>query len=156
MSDEIGRFAGAYRFLSGFYPAQVDWEGIIYTSSEHAFNAGKTLEQELRERIAAAPTPAEAKRLGGPPSRGGIVRELRPGWDELVRYHVMGQVQAIKFADPVLFRQLLATGSAQLVEGNTWHDTHWGVCHCPRHGGVGDNHLGRMLMRVRAQLAAHR
>ncbi|MGM9605038.1 MAG: hypothetical protein ACI3XG_08225 [Faecousia sp.] len=36
-----------------------------------------------------------------------------------------------------------------LEEGNTWHDTFWGVDAKTRDG---ENHLGRILMRVRQDL----
>lgn len=42
---------------------------------------------------------------------------------------------------------LLRTGEAELVEGNWWEDTFWGACK-----GVGENHLGRILMKVRKEL----
>jgi len=42
---------------------------------------------------------------------------------------------------------LLDTGDRELVEGNTWDDRFWGVCE-----GVGENHLGRLLMKIRAEL----
>lgn len=44
---------------------------------------------------------------------------------------------------------LLATGSEELIQGNTWNDTFWGVNH--QHP-KGLNHLGRILMDVRSQL----
>ena len=47
-----------------------------------------------------------------------------------------------------LREQLLATGEAQLIEGNTWNDTFWGVCK-----GKGQNWLGRILVEVREELA---
>jgi predicted NAD-dependent protein-ADP-ribosyltransferase YbiA (DUF1768 family) len=43
--------------------------------------------------------------------------------------------------------QLLATGDAKIVEGNTWGDVFWGVCN-----GVGENHLGEILMKVLEEL----
>jgi predicted NAD-dependent protein-ADP-ribosyltransferase YbiA (DUF1768 family) len=49
--------------------------------------------------------------------------------------------------DPVLRQRLLDTGDQDLVEGNTWGDTFWGVCR-----GQGSNWLGRILMDVRAEL----
>ena len=36
-----------------------------------------------------------------------------------------------------------------LEEGNTWHDTCWGV---DAKTGEGQNHLGRILMKVRGEL----
>ncbi|MCH7737275.1 MAG: NADAR family protein [Chloroflexi bacterium] len=51
-----------------------------------------------------------------------------------------------KFRDPVLRQMLLDTGDLELVEGNNWGDRFWG-----RVSGVGDNHLGRLLMQVRGE-----
>ena len=47
-----------------------------------------------------------------------------------------------------LKEQLLSTGSVQLVEGNDWNDREWGVCN-----GEGKNKLGKILMRIRGELA---
>ena len=52
-----------------------------------------------------------------------------------------------KFGDAWLRAKLLATGDAELIEGNYWHDTFWGMCN-----GKGENHLGRLLMEVRSEL----
>ena len=52
-----------------------------------------------------------------------------------------------KFAHPDLRRLLLATGDAELVEGNTWGDTFWGTV-----DGKGENHLGKILTRIRTEL----
>lgn len=50
----------------------------------------------------------------------------------------------VKFAEPGLQAKLLETGNEELVEGNYWGDTFWGVCR-----GRGENHLGKLLMKVR-------
>ena len=34
-----------------------------------------------------------------------------------------------------------------IVEGNTWGDVFWGVCN-----GIGENHLGNILMDVRDEI----
>jgi ribA/ribD-fused uncharacterized protein len=147
-SGAITRFCDQWAFLSNFHPAPLEWEGLHYPTSEHAFNAGKTVEPDLRRWIAAAVTPREAKR------RGHQVR-LRDRWDEEVRYQVMREVLRAKFtAWPGRVTCLLETSPAQLVEGTTWHDTHWGICVCSRHAGQGENHLGRMLMELRTELFA--
>ena len=53
-----------------------------------------------------------------------------------------------KFAsNPVLKNLLLDTNNEELIEGNTWNDTYWGVCN-----GEGQNHLGKILMKVRSLL----
>src|SRR3954468_6821071 len=55
----IDSFQGEYRFLSNFWPAGVEFEGITYPTAEHAYQAAKTLDVALRKRIAAEPTPAD-------------------------------------------------------------------------------------------------
>lgn len=47
---------------------------------------------------------------------------------------------------------LIATGDAILREGNHWGDRFWGV---DARTGEGENHLGRLLMELRAEIAAH-
>ena len=49
----------------------------------------------------------------------------------------------------MLRQQLLDTGDAELVEGNSWNDTFWGVS---ARTGKGKNWLGRLLMQVRGEM----
>jgi len=60
----------------------------------------------------------------------------------------------LKFAqNPDLRKKLLATGTEELVEGNTWHDNYWGDCSCPECKNIkGRNQLGITLMRVRKEM----
>ncbi len=51
--------------------------------------------------------------------------------------------------NPDLLSKLLATGDAELIEGNTWGDRVWGV---DLYRGAGENHLGKILMRIRDEL----
>jgi ribA/ribD-fused uncharacterized protein len=144
----ITQFRGAWAFLSNFHPAVLTWEGITYATSEHAFNAGKTLDSGIRREIAAARTPQQAKTMGRSV-------KLRPLWDASVRYQVMEDVLWAKFTcHPARIAALLGTGNAELVEGNIWHDQHWGDCSCglPRCAQPGANHLGRLLMELRGTL----
>ncbi len=63
----------------------------------------------------------------------------------------MRQLLEIKFdldLNPTLAYALYNTGEVDLIEGNTWKDYFWGVC-----SGVGENHLGRILMEIRSSLA---
>lgn len=113
--DLVDGFADEFRFLSNYYDSPLTWDSIDYATAEAAFAAGKTLDPAQRTFIAAAASPGEAKRRG----RQAPLREL---WDKLHRYEVMDQVLAAKFADPGLRDRLICTGTALLVEANTWHD----------------------------------
>ena len=141
MTTTIASFTGAYRFLSNFYPSVVKIDGVPVTcpTVEHAYQASKTSDSQERMRIIFAATPSAAKRAGRK------VR-LRDDW-ELVRVHVMRDLLTQKFAHDSLAALLLSTGNAELVEGNTWGDTFWGVC-----GGTGLNVLGKLLMEHRLRL----
>jgi len=136
--NAIKGFFGSYRFLSNFWPCTVEFEGLVYPSSEAAFQAQKTVEQEERQVFTRLSAGA-AKR------RGREVR-CRGGWDD-VRLDVMYRVLRAKFADPSLARRLVDTGDAYLEETNYWRDVFWGVFQ-----GRGENNLGLLLMVVRAEL----
>lgn len=136
----IERFTGDYEFLSNFYHSPVVVHGHKYDTVEHAFQAQKAVDETRRAYVAAAPTP------GGAKYRGKRVT-LRPDWEQ-VKLNVMYECLVAKFTqNPDLAEKLLATGYDKLVEGNTWNDRYWGVCN-----GRGENHLGKLLMRVREDL----
>jgi ribA/ribD-fused uncharacterized protein len=140
----ISEFQGEYRFLSNFWPATVEYEGITYPTSEHAYQAAKTLDANDRRRIAAMATPSEAK-------KAGRALKLRTDWDT-AKFRVMEDVVRDKFTrHSDLAAKLLATGDALLEEGNAWGDRVWGV-----YQGQGENRLGLILMKVRTELAASR
>jgi len=142
----ISKFRGAFGFLSSFHACRVEHEGRAFESLEHAYQAAKTEDPAERERIAALPTAAEAKRAGRRIA-------VRGDWDE-VKLGVMRDLLRSKFSDPELRLRLLATGDRELVEGNHWHDLFWGRCTCKRRGheDEGANHLGRLLMELRSEL----
>src|SRR4051812_143689 len=140
---QIAEFQGDYRFLSNFFPAEVIYEGISYPTAEHAYQAAKTLDPEQRKKIAALKTPAEAK-------AAGRALKLRDDW-ETAKFTVMEDVVRYKFTHHEDLRaKLLATGDAELEEGNTWNDQIWGIS--PPGSGKGDNRLGKILMKIRSEL----
>jgi ribA/ribD-fused uncharacterized protein len=115
------------------------YQGHEYPSTEHAYQACKAATEILRAFVGGSPTPAEAKR------RGQKI-PVRPQWDTL-KLQVMLDITRLKYQNPVLRNLLLDTGDQELIEGNTWGDTFFGVCN-----GVGENHLGKIIMRVRAEI----
>lgn len=135
----INKFRGANRFLSNFYETSVEWEGLIYPSSEAAFQAAKTLDQEDRKRFQTmAPTIAK---------REGYKVKLRENWED-IKIDVMYQIVLAKFSQNEFLKQkLIATGREWLEEGNTWGDRTWGTV-----DGIGNNYLGKVLMAVRSVL----
>ncbi len=146
----INTFSGRWRFLSNFYPAKIEYRGIIYPSVENFYVAMKIKEdqvidhkfisvQDCQEMISRIKDPSTVKKLGK-------VLKVRKDWDS-VKLKIMEWAVNEKFKDPELEKMLIDTGNEELVEGNWWNDTYWGVCN-----GVGENNLGKILMRVRDKI----
>jgi len=135
----INKFRGEYRFLSNFYLAPVEYEGIAYQNSEAAYQSAKV--EDYNQRLYFKDlNPHDAK-------KEGRRRKLRSDWDK-IKFDVMYRVVTAKFSqNEDLKQKLLATGNKHLEEGNTWGDKIWGTVK-----GEGQNHLGKILMRVREEL----
>jgi len=139
MDGYIDNFYGEYRWLSNFWPAKVSVYGEEYPTVEHAYQAAKSLNAEVRKSIQNCPTPKDAKRVSH-------LIEIRKDWDE-VRVRIMYYLLKQKFVDAILRQKLIDTGDKILVEGNTWGDKFWGQV-----GGVGENTLGKLLMMIRRDI----
>lgn len=131
--EVIDKFDGEYDFLSNFYDIPIIYRHTFFESSESAFQAQKC--PEKADEFTSL-SPGAAKRLGRKV-------QICPQWDE-IKDAVMFRIVYTKFQNEYLKNRLLDTGIATLIEGNTWHDTYWGVCE-----GKGQNRLGYILMKVR-------
>jgi len=121
----------------------VDQFGVKYRTVEHAYQAAKSLDPEIRRKIAACPTPAKAKALG---------RRIqqRPDWNQ-VKVEVMEKLLRAKFGPGTVYRKLLLRFEGDLVERNWWHNNFWGVCTCGRCSG-GLNKLGELVAKIRSEI----
>lgn len=137
--NRIDKFDKENFFLSNFYPCKVPYQRRTYKNSEAAYQAQKTLNLELREEFEDL-FARDAKKKGR-------MIELRKDWED-VKDKIMYQICYSKFVNnPRIARKLINTGNAELVEGNNWYDTYWGVCN-----KVGLNKLGQILMKVREEV----
>lgn len=145
----IRSFSGTWYFLSNFYylPSVLEFEGDRYPTVEHAYQAAKLENRELRSEIRLSSSPARAKHLGR-------LVKIRPDWEEIKNDVMLGLLME-KFSHPQMKKALLNTGSRELVEGNNWGDKYWGMVFVERLAGsgqgkwVGENWLGRLLVQVR-------
>ncbi|MDR0319536.1 MAG: NADAR family protein [Rickettsiales bacterium] len=141
------------RFLSNFYPWKnprgdkyphivfVHYAGLFFDCVEVAYQAAKAKYLEDMVQISEM-DPFQAKKFAD--ARAFIIR---PDWDR-VKLPVMKDLVRQKFYfSTALGKMLVGTGDAELLEGNSWGDTFWGICN-----GVGDNNLGKILMDVRERL----
>lgn len=136
----IDRFDGPYRWLSNFYPVRIQYIEEWYPSVEHAYQAAKSDNPDVRKRFLigdAKSARAKGRRI-----------KVRADWNSS-KLAVMEHLLRQKFQRGDLRAQLLSTGDQELVEGNWWGDQFWGVYH-----GKGDNYLGKLLMKIREELRA--
>lgn len=142
---ESKSFSGEYAFLSNMFPCNIEFpifgKVVKFTSAEAAFQAGKALGLEDIEKIASAKSGYEAKKIG----RHIKIQEdwdgYRLGWME----YVLRQKFSHQNLD--LRQKLIDTYPMELIENNTWNDTFWGKC-----DGKGENHLGKILEKIRLDL----
>lgn len=136
--------------FSNLYRRPMEFEGVCYPTAEHAYQAGKARDPEVRDWLMAAPKP----HLLAMAAHGLLSWDIAPGWSA-------GRIDRMRAVVEAKFRQhtdlaaiLLSTGSARLVEAGTVDNAvnrRWGEVN-----GHGENWLGRILMDVRSQLASER
>jgi len=142
MAIRFYRERDAYGFLSNFSAHGFTLEGRYWPTAEHYFQAMKFQEEVHVEAVHSAPSPMDAKALGG-----DRARPLREDW-ETVKDQVMRKALVAKFTQhPDLRASLLATGNEPLIEAAP-RDFYWGS----GADGSGRNRLGALLMEVRAAL----
>jgi ribA/ribD-fused uncharacterized protein len=141
-SKMIESFSGEYRWLSNFVPCNVVLDGVIYPSTENAYQASKTTVKEERIFFESC-TSGQAKR------HGAKHITLRKNW-VISKLYYMEDFNRQKYDQEPFTSLLLNTGNMMIVEGNTWGDTYWGVCN-----GIGSNVLGNIIMKVRENLILH-
>ena len=83
----IESFSGRYNFLSNFYPAKIEHQGITYPTLEHYYVSMKVKNDQqidgkfityidCRELIAKMPNPARVKQFGK-------IVKVRRDWDDV-------------------------------------------------------------------------
>jgi ribA/ribD-fused uncharacterized protein len=132
----ITEFSGDYRWLSNFWPTPIIMDGVKYRSVECAYQAAKSTDPNYRQKFVNIKS-GDAKRLGKEAT-------CRSDW-VIVKVSIMHKLVTQKFnTNDTLRQHLLDTNDVDIIEGNTWGDTFWGVC-----DGKGDNKLGKIIMSVR-------
>ena len=135
-------------FSNLFRRREVEFEGELFPTSEHAYQAGKARKPAVKEWLMSAPSPA----LLAMAAHGLYYWDVTPGWSQK-KFDRMRCILYAKFTQHDDFRALLlSTGSARLVESATVDsevNRLWGEVN-----GQGRNMLGMLLMELRERLRA--
>ena len=140
----ISFFIGQHQALDNFAAFSVEWNGILWPTLEHAYQAAKFEDNSIIQRIQKARSPYEAK---------SIVREkelaskVSPDWNSR-KVATMKALMQCKVSQHSLIKEiLLGTQKARLVE-NSPFDSFWGI----GPDGDGKNMIGLLWMEIRDEL----
>ena len=135
-----------YGAFSNLLKRSVEFEGEVFATAEHAYQAGKARKPEVRKWLMEAPSPS----LLAMAAHGLYVWDITSDWSK-IKFDRMKRILVAKFTQHEdLKALLLSTGAARLVEAATVDNAVnrlWGEVN-----GVGQNKLGVLLMEVRAEL----
>ena len=136
--------------FSNLYRRSMTFEGCLYPTAEHAYQAGKARKKEVRDWLMAAPSPS----LLAMAAHGLYYWDITPKWST-TKFARMKSVLHAKFSEHQdLGEILLGTGDARLVESATVDNPVnrlWGEVN-----GVGRNMLGILMMEVRDEIRTTR
>ena len=129
-----------YGFLNNFKKAKMFIYDRWWKNVESAYQAQKTSDPDEYDRIWLADTPRQARDFGQ-------LVKCRPDWNQ-VKVSIMEECVLAKFTQHAdLKDKLLLTRGAVIIEDSPI-DSFWG---CGQ-DGLGENNLGKILMRVRDKL----
>jgi ribA/ribD-fused uncharacterized protein len=141
----IKGFQGEHRWLSNFWFAELNLlhvkQGVAFKArtNEHAYQAMKAKYEEDFYNILSLETPGQAK-------RAGKLIKIDPHFEEM-KLEIMYRINLAKYTQHEYLKTKLLATSGLIEETNLWGDTFWGVCR-----GVGNNELGKILMKIREEL----
>ncbi len=134
-----------YGCFSNFSLHSIQLGGEVWQTSEHYYQAQKfvgTQDQTLCQRIHNAPSPEIAAAIGRDP-----LHSVRPDWDA-VKIPIMYKAVLTKFMTYCDLSEILLSTGEQIIIENSPTDAFWG-CGLD---GCGQNHLGKILMRIRQEI----
>ena len=123
-------------FLSNFYECLIFYKGLLYGSSESAYQAQKCRDESLKSRFSYGgewSSPIDSKNYGNEV-------DLVDDWDD-IKDSVMFDVVLNKFIqNRDIAEKLVKLRHYDIEEANGHGDTYWGMV-----DGVGENKLGLIL-----------
>lgn len=138
--EKIDEFKDEYFFLSNYYECPVVGPIGTFGSSEAFYQSCKCANENDSYKFLSL-NPDQAKKFGQQ-------IEVRDDWEQIKEFIMYDAVLCKFLQNPDLRDKLIKTYPAELVEGNDWGDTYWGV-DLTKPDKPGENMLGKVLMRVR-------
>lgn len=151
--------------LSNYWiiPGGMIWGGLVWLTSEHAYQAGKYIYENSPENnnkylvvIQSQPSPSKAKCVASQKTMKYLTNlqplidgwkpyvKQNPNWD-LCKIDVMRSVLKAKWDHSEIFRETLISTGDSVIKEYSQYDYFWGT----GQNGTGLNKLGLLLMELR-------
>lgn len=128
--------------FSNFASFAVEWRGILWPTSEHAYQAAKFTDKAIVAEVQNAHSAHDAKKIAH--RHEG---QIRPDWDE-IKISIMEEIVRQKLAQhPYILKKLLQTGDMEIIEDSPT-DSFWGR----GPDGKGENNLGKIWVKLREEI----
>lgn len=128
--------------LSNFSAFAVVWQGRLWPTAEHAYEAASFLDEAIRELIVAARSAHDSRVIAHQHKS-----KRRPDWAE-VKEGVMEELFRAKLEQhPYVKQKLLDTGRREIIK-NVPDDSFWGWGADQK----GENRMGKLWMQLRAEI----
>jgi ribA/ribD-fused uncharacterized protein len=138
-------FLDQYYLFSNYSALAVKYKGIVYPTSEHAYQAAKFTKRKISNMIRDAQSPSEAKKISDLHKD-----DLRTDWFS-IKVQTMSEILHEKAKQhEELQKKLTETGNAQIIENSD--DDFWGR----GKDNNGQNLLGKIWMQIRKELTNSR
>lgn len=130
-----------FYIFSNFSSFKVMWDGVYWMTSEHAYQASKFDDVDIRKKIEDAPSAHEAMHIAR-----NHRDKYKDNWDGIKLEVMKGILKAKVKQHPYVKKKLLESGNKELIE-NSWRDDYWGW----GANKDGQNYLGKLWMEVREE-----
>lgn len=139
----INFYTPQFYVFNNFSAHAIEFEGILYPTAEHAYQAAECTSPEGKEAIRQARSPLQAKHLMDTRYKP----HKQPEWNNK-KVAIMEQILRTKLAQhPEALEALKQSGNEEIVEDSPT-DYFWGA----GADGTGQNMLGKLWMKLRKEL----
>jgi ribA/ribD-fused uncharacterized protein len=131
-----------FEYFSNFSAYQIEYDGLLWPTTEHAYQAAKFSNKKIKNNILKAKTPLEAFSISRDPKN-----ILRKDWFK-IRVKIMEDIIREKVKQhPYVYSKLIETGDKEIIEASPI-DSFWGWGSDKK----GENQLGKIWMKIREEI----
>ena len=139
---KIPYYESSYFVFSNLSPLSVQYKGILYPTSEHAYHSAKFDQPEIKEEIRKARSPLEVVELAR-----RYEAKRKKNWEK-IKLDIMYEILKEKIGQhKEMYDALITTGNEEIVEDNP-NNNFWGNGKDKK----GENQMGKTLMKLRQEL----